>query len=331
MSRRFTMLSAGQGSWRAGMIDRALHPDGEFGLLFNDTLYEDADAYRFLIEGAARIAGRSLTWTVRAAEFPDYRVAPETPIEEYRGNPEWRAFLADLRDRACRDIPELIWLVEGRDPWEVFRDQAFLGNSKVDPCSRVLKREISGAWKMANCWRHGELFGAADTFVYGIGEHEAHRFDDGEGGGVFPRLLAAGWHAEAPLIDLNKRLLAGENLPARLLALLFSPIDDFGIASPRLYSQGYVHNNCGGFCCKAGQAHWANRFRVQPERSAYDALMERKLIAYLGGDVAMLTDRRGGDKKPMSLDQFAQRLIAEPGEEYPYEPGDSGCGCMVTA
>lgn len=322
MSRRYTMFSAGQGSFRAAMIDRRRHPDAEFGLVFTDTLYEDADAYRFLIEGAALVTGRRLNWTVRAEDFPDYRVPNDTPIEEYHGNPEWRAFLADLRARAIDAIPELVWLVEGRDPWEVFRDKRFLGNSSVDPCSMYLKREVNDAWKMGACWRTGELFGDADVFVYGIGDHEEHRFDDGNGGGLYPRLAEKGWIAEAPLLTEPR---AGER------SLFFAPLLSIGIAEPRLYQMGYVHNNCGGFCCKAGQAHWANRFRVQPERYAYDAMMERKLIAFLGSDVAMMTDRRGGGKKPLSLDAFAQRLRAEPGKRYEYLPGESGCACFAGA
>lgn len=97
--RRFTMFSAGQGSFRAAMIDRRRHADTEFGLVFTDTLYEDADAYRFLIEGAAQVIGRNLNWAVTAEDFPDYRAPEGTPMEEYRGNPEWRTFLADLRAR----------------------------------------------------------------------------------------------------------------------------------------------------------------------------------------------------------------------------------------
>ena len=326
---RYTMFSAGQGSFRAAMIDRRRHPSAEFGLVFTDTLYEDADAYRFLIEGAAMVTGRRLNWTVKAGDFPDYRVPDDVPIEEYRGNPEWRAFLADLRARTIDAIPELVWLVEGRDPWEVFRDKRFLGNSSVDPCSMYLKREINDAWKMGACWRTGELFGDADVFVYGIGEHETHRFDDGKGGGLRPRLAAKGWQADAPLIEINDALMRGENVPGEILSLMVAPLPEFGIAEPRLYEMGYPHNNCGGFCCKAGQAHWANRFRAQPDRYAYDALMERKLRVYLGADVAMMTDRRGGDKKPLTLDAFAERLRAEPGRKYEYQPGDSGCACFA--
>ena len=32
-------------------------------------------------------------------------------------------------------------VIEGRTPWQVFKDVKFLGNNRVDPCSRVLKRE----------------------------------------------------------------------------------------------------------------------------------------------------------------------------------------------
>jgi len=308
------MFSAGGGSYRAAKLDRKAHPDAPFRLVFTDTLYEDADAYRFLIEGAADVIGRKLNWTVRAEDFPDYRVADDVPIEEYRGNPEWRAFLADLRERAASALPELIWLVEGRDPWEVFRDERFVGNSRVDPCSKFIKRARLDAWRKAAC------IAARDRFVVGIGEHEKHRYDDGKGGGLGPRMAKEGWRYEAPLLgqpELN---------PSLWMAAA-------GIAPPRLYAMGYMHNNCGGFCCKAGHAHWQNRAEVQPDRFAYDAMMERKVRAYLGDARAtMLNDRRGGTRKrPLSLDAFAHRLAANPATRYAYAPGESGCGCMLDA
>jgi hypothetical protein len=325
------MFSAGQGSFRASLIDRRRHPDAELRLAFTDTLYEDADAYRFLIEGAAQVLDRPLSWTVRADEFPDYRVGEDVPIEEYAGNPEWRRFLADLRARTIDALPELTWIVEGRDPWEIFRDRRFIGNSGVDPCSEVAKRLAFADWRSANCHRIGELYGDPDVFIVGIGFDEAHRFEgDAKGPGIRARNAADGWIYEAPLIDAERAFNKGDDLPSGVLTMLFGPLGDFGPAAPRLYDLGYMHNNCGGFCCKAGQAHWANRFRVQPERFAYDAMMERKVAAFLGKDVAMLTDRRGG-KKPMTLDTFAARLCAEPAKVWDYEPGESGCGCMGVA
>lgn len=317
------MFSAGQGSFRAALVDRRRHPYADYALVFTDTLYEDADAYRFLIEAAAQIAGRSLPWSIRAEDFPDYRVPEDTPISEYCGNADWRAFLADLRSRAMEAIPELIWLVEGRDPWEVFRDRLFIGNSGVDPCSEVLKRIEFAKWRSANCFREGELFGPHDVFLVGIGDHEDHRFyGDANSIGIKRRNAMDGWVYEAPLLS--------EARPGEY-GLFYAPLGDIGPAAPRLYGMGYMHNNCGGYCCKAGQAHWANRFRVQPDRFAYDAMMERKMRHHLGADVAMLTDRRGGEKRPLSLDEFALRLGSNPAGMFEFEPGESGCGCMGAA
>lgn len=328
--RRFSMFSGGEGSFRAALIDRASHPAASYGLIFTDMLYEDADTYRFLIEAAAVVLGRPVpSWLPSADDFPDYRVSPDVPIEEYCGNPEWRAYLADLRARAVDALPGLTWLVEGRDPWEIFRDGKFLGNSLVDPCSRVGKREVADAWRMGHCYRVGELYGAADTFAIGIGLHERHRFDDGAGGGVGPRMAADGWLYHAPLIDAEEAVNRGGNAH---LDLLFAPVEALGVRGQRMYQRRYKHGNCGGFCVKAGQAHWANRFHVDPHLYAYDAMMERKLGAFIGKPVSMLTDRRGGGaKKPLTLEAFAQRLRAEPSRTYEYQPGESGCGCMVTA
>ena len=41
---------------------------------------------------------------------------------------------------------ELKILADGRDIWGVFNDVRFMGNSRIDPCSRVLKRELFRKW-----------------------------------------------------------------------------------------------------------------------------------------------------------------------------------------
>src|SRR6266404_5549201 len=33
-------------------------------------------------------------------------------------------------------------LCEGRNPWQVFRDEHMIGNTRADMCSRILKREL---------------------------------------------------------------------------------------------------------------------------------------------------------------------------------------------
>lgn len=304
---RHHSLSGGAGSWLAAKVDMAKHPMDRHRFMFADTLYEDADCYRFLLEGLAHLLGRKVD-VPAAVDFPDYRVSGDFDIATYAGNPEWRAFLASIRAEAGRSLPELTWLVEGRDPWEVFRDRKFLGNSRIDPCSKILKREVLDAWREANA------DASTDVFCIGIGPHESHRYHR-----LAERMAAAGWRYEAPLIGTWQ----GELGPFGYLA-------DAGIERPRLYRKGYIHNNCGGFCIKAGHAHYHNRFAVDPERFEYDAMMERKLAEYIGKPVTMLTDRQGDNvKKPMSLEAFGVRLRANPQMSFDYEPGASGCGCMV--
>lgn len=314
MTDRIIMFSAGGGSWAAGKRVIERHGPENVRLLFADTLYEDADSYRFLIEGAANILERQLNWSVpRAEDFPDYRANFDTAIEDYCGNPVWRAALANLRTRTKMAIPELIWIAEGRDPWEVYRDERLLGNSRVDPCSRVLKRQMADRWLRAN-------FDPASTIVYvGIDWTEKHRFDDGEGGGLRPRRASAGWTYEAPLCEPPWIWKPG--IPGEMRAL--------GITPPRQYGKGYSHNNCGGFCCKAGHAHYANRLRVDADRFAYDESMEAKLIAFLDHPYSILTTRVGGNgKQTMTLAAFRRTLEARPEQAYLFDDW-GGCGCFV--
>ena len=45
---------------------------------------------------------------------------------------------------------EYIVIADGRTPWEIFRDVKFIGNSRVDPCSRILKRDLIKKWLKDN-------------------------------------------------------------------------------------------------------------------------------------------------------------------------------------
>jgi hypothetical protein len=314
MVRGNALFSFGGASWRSARIWQKTNPGCPLRLVFTDVLYEDADTYRFGLQAAANVFGRKADWVPAAEDFPDYRVAEDVPIEEYAGNPLWRAFLRQLRLRAQEEIPELVWLSAGRDPWEIFRDQRYLGNSRRDPCSKLGKRMVLDKWLAIAA--DPEI----DILIYGIGEHEKHRFEDtdkdGNLTGIRPRLEAKGWIAEAPLIGLPE----------------INPtwhMHQEGLRPARNYALGYLHDNCGGFCIKAGKAHYQNRRRVHAERYAYDAMMERKFVAWLGKPVTILTEVVGRKKRQLSLADFGTRMEAEPEITYDYEQGESGCGCML--
>ena len=42
------------------------------------------------------------------------------------------------------DLP-LVWLDQGMDVWGAFRKAKYIGNTRIDPCSRMLKRRPASA------------------------------------------------------------------------------------------------------------------------------------------------------------------------------------------
>lgn len=209
-------------------------------------------------------------------------------------------------DEAAADVgAPLVRITEGRTPFEVFRDVRFQGNNRVDPCSRVLKREPADAWLVANC-------DPAATVVYvGIDWTEEHRFTR-----LAARKAEAGWTYRAPLCEA----------PFLSKPQMFDALAAAGIRRPRLYDLGFAHNNCGGGCIKAGQAHWALLLRTLPEVYARWEAEEQGMRDMLAADVTILRDRTGGQSRPLSLAAFRERVQA--GQCYDlFEWG--GCGCFV--
>lgn len=210
-----------------------------------------------------------------------------------------------LKEAAADVGGELVRLCEGRTIWEVFRDERFLGNHRIDPCSKILKRQMADRWLSEN--RIPE-----ETTVYvGIDWSEEHRF-------VRLRDRRLPWVYEAPLCRapyLTKRDML-EALRSR------------GIEPPRLYAMGFAHNSCGGGCVKAGIGHFAHLYRTLPCVFAEWERNEQELRDYLGKDVTILTDRKGGGRATMTLRDLRERLDGD-GQVDLFAIG--GCGCFTDA
>jgi len=210
-----------------------------------------------------------------------------------------------LRDGAKALGVPLTEIADGRDIWEVFRDVKFLANSRIDPCSRILKRDLARKWIDAH-YAPDE----ADVVV-GIDWTESHRFER----------MAARWaprRVVAPLCD--KPLLSKEQMHEAAEAL--------GVPRQRLYRMGAPHANCGGGCVKAGIGHFARLLDVWPARFAEWESNEEALRQYLDKDVTILRDRRGGQVVPLTLRGLRERIETVGREEIDmFEIG--GCGCMV--
>lgn len=206
---------------------------------------------------------------------------------------------------AARQIgAELVTVKDGRDIWQVFKDDRFLGNSRLANCSKFLKQIPCRTWLDENC-------DPADTTVYvGIDWTETHRIA-AIVKGYLPYVAKAPM-TEPPYLDKDAMIAAARKV---------------GLEPPRMYEQHYPHANCGGGCVRAGQAQFQLLHRINPERYRVWEEKEQELRDHLDADVSILRDRRGGTAVPLTLESFRKRIEEQPGL---FDPDDfGGCGCFV--
>lgn len=298
--KRIIMTSGGIGSWAC-----ARRVADEFGtddmvLLFADTLIEDEDLYRFVAEVAGDIY-KTPSWKIEGAvEFLRYLPTIESGEIEKRKKQliEWH--------RLMMMLTPIHIVCDGRTPWEVFEDVRMIGNSRIDPCSRILKRELLDKWRDKNCMPE-------DTIVYvGIDWTEKHRLDR-----LQERVKP--WKYEAPFCAP----------PYRLKSEMLKDLESRGIKRPRLYDMGFPHNNCGGFCIKAGHSAFRLLLKNMPERYAEHEAHEARLRK-MGIDGTILRDRSGGTTKPVTLKQFREwQEKLEWAANLPDDDLAAGCGCAL--
>lgn len=210
------------------------------------------------------------------------------------------------RQAAANVGGQLVEIADGRDIWQVFRDKRYLGNTRADPCSRVLKRELADRWLVDNC-------DPKDTTVYvGIDWTEVHRYDR-----LRDLRAALGWRYEAPLCD--PPLMDKDDMHEWAARE--------GLKKQRLYVLGMPHANCGGGCIKMGVGGFARLLAAWPARFKEWEDNEQSIRAHLErDDVSILRDRAGGDTKPLTLREL--RLKIEGGKQVDlFDVG--GCGCFV--
>lgn len=208
-----------------------------------------------------------------------------------------------LEDAAVNVGAQLIKIADGRTPWDVMRDERIIAGGKTgaDPCSKLLKRRLLNKWQKQNCPE-------AINYV-GLDWTEAHRVER-----LRERMPDRTW--EAPMTEapyLTKREM-GEWLQRE------------GICPPRLYGFGFAHNNCGGFCVKAGQAQFALLLKTLPERYLFHEEKEEEMRQFLGKDYSILTEQKNGIKYFLTLKELRNRIE----QQQAFDIFDwGGCGCGV--
>jgi hypothetical protein len=198
---------------------------------------------------------------------------------------------------------EIIWLKDGRTPWDVYIDKKWIGNTRTAHCSTELKTKPVKAWLLNNSKE-------SDPLVLGMDWSEKDRIDR----------ASANW-APRPVVSLLNKY--------KITRPMFEPmLERHGIKRPRLYNQGYEHNNCGGFCCKAGLVQFERLYRTNPNRFAYhEKEMNRAMSAI--GDTArpFLRKVTNGETQYLTLTDFRERLEAQTMELPMFDA--SGCGCFT--
>ena len=198
----------------------------------------------------------------------------------------------------------LVRLCEGRNPYELFLDDRYLGNSRRAICSRKLKRDPMDRWRKKHC-------DPDDSYHYvGLDFAEINRFEK-------HREAMLPYVAVAPLIDF----LVDKSTCKRMAK-------ERGLPLPQAYQDGFAHANCSGLCVQGGQGHWSRLYRLYPQRFEWAMRSEEQWQKETGKKNTILRRQEGGRKLRLSLRQLKARLDANPGL-FPDDDG-GGCGCALS-
>lgn len=172
-------------------------------------------------------------------------------------------------------------------PWDVFFKERFLGNSRIDPCSKNLKREVLKEYM--------KRFEPAQTkLAVGISWDEVHRMKD-----ITSRWAMIGFDVIAPLVTDFR--LTREEQQAECEKR-------FGFV-PRLYKWGFAHNNCGGACIKAGMREWARLLWYLPD--VFEWWQEgEELFQATVGNYTILRETKQGIRYSLPLKTFKLRCLS---------------------
>lgn len=296
--RHVVFLSGGLGSWATlrRVIER--HGRGNTYALFTDTLIEDKTLYKFLIDTLMIEFG---------AEAPEStKLVNELVDTSYETQDKRKRQLTELAEIAEREIPRFYWRNDGRDVWDIFFEEEMLGNSRLARCSHVIKQDLARSIV-------DEHFDPSDSVLYlGIDWMEEHRTKA-------PRHNWSPYPVEFPMCD--------EPFVTNIDHI--KELERLGIDIPRLYGLGYAHNNCGGFCVRAGQGHFVNLLTTLPGLYEYHEKKEQEWQATTGKDYTILRKQRQGVRYRYSLKELREDYENEQRQQQIDFDDIGGCGCFV--
>lgn len=203
---------------------------------------------------------------------------------------------------------EIVKISDGRTPWDVAKDVKFIPNSRIAQCSHLLKQKVSKKYIKEN-------FKVDECVLYlGIDWTETHRTKA-------PIKNWAPYKVEFPMMD--KPYLTKPDM--------LQELSEEGIEIPKLYKLGFAHNNCGGFCFRAGIGHFKNLLEKLPELYDYHEKKELEMQKYLNrDDVSILRRVRNSKKTNLTLKDLREEITSQATQLTLDELLDhGGCGCFV--
>lgn len=200
---------------------------------------------------------------------------------------------------------EITVSTEGRTPLQVAEDRQIIPNSRIAPCSSVLKqlqfkKFLNDAPKPV-------------TVHLGLDWAEEHRM---------ARPKAEYEAVPGVTVDFPLTWLPLPNLR------YYSTVQEWGIKPPRLYDLGFPHNNCGGRCVRQGIKEWIRLKYAFPERFAEVRDWEQAQRAKGGprATYAIAKDRSDKQVRPLTLAEIEERED-DVGKGQLFEGDAFGCFC----
>lgn len=186
------------------------------------------------------------------------------------------------------------WAKKPISIWDVYFYTGMMGNPFADPCSRMLKRELMAAFMEKN-------FDKTDTILHvGITIDEVDRMLS----------IHANWNRQGWKVDADL-LLSPEMTHEKQMELCF---EKFGFI-PMLYRLNFPHNNCGGFCIKAGKGQFARllwHFRTLYLHHETMELLHQQTFNHTSTIMRDEWTKAGvRGATPLTLRQFRERMEAK--------------------
>lgn len=304
--KHVVMYSGGGGSRNAARRVKAAYGSADLILLFTDTLIEDKDTYRYMVESAAHLYDLPKPYHLIAFCDQITDIKTDADIEKRK------IILAELARKTTKLIPQFVWIQQNETPWETFKRNRFLGNSRTAHCSKNLKQEPAQIWIEAN-------YKPDECIIYvGIDWTEVHRFIGTDKKlGIRKHYLP--YTAKAPMTEA----------PYHDKHTMHQIDAKDGIKMQRMYEQGFAHANCGGFCVRGGQGHFINLLQNNRDYYLFNESKELEMQEFLGReDVTILTRTVEGQEERLTLQKLREEWDSGLGLQVDlYDIG--GCGCFA--